>query len=170
MKKTLVTLSLCSLASGCVVAFGNTGLVADAVNSYEARLELEEVVEEFKGAYDTGEIRELFYDSINDSEAVIVIGSLAEEWTVGIEAIREGMSEGGGEVKYVGRELHSSELQMSDSGAVGWLIERADLHYEVAGERVSLMGFRATSIWERVDESWKIVHFHGSMPDPVSEI
>ena len=99
-----------------------------------------------------------------------MIGSLAEEWTVGIETLREAMSSGGGEVRYVGRDLKSSELQLARRGNVGWLVELADLHYDVDGERVSLKGFRATSIWERGEDGWKIVHFHGSMPDAVNEI
>ena len=77
---------------------------------------------------------------------------------------------GGGSVKYIGRDLHHSSLQMSSDRSVGVLSERADLHYDVAGERVSLMGFRATSVWERVDGAWKIVNFHGSMPDTVNDI
>jgi len=170
MLKTLAALSVCLFVSGCVVAVGNSGTVADVVEAYEAQLELKEVVGDLKEAYESGEVRAVFLDSIADSEEVIVIGSLAEEWTVGIEAMRDAMSGGGGEVKYVGRDLHSSELQLAKGGTVGWLIELADLHYDVKGERVSLVGFRATSIWERVDGEWKIVHFHGSMPDAVSEI
>ena len=170
MLKTIAALSLSLLGSGCVVALGNSGLVADAVNAYEATLELEEVVGELKAAYESGEVRTAFLESIADSEEVIVIGSLAEEWTIGIEAMREAMSSGGGEVKYVGRDLSSSELQVSKSGTVGWLVELGDLHYDVGGERVTLAGFRATSVWERGEDGWKIVHFHGSMPDTVSDI
>ena len=170
MSKSLAALSLSLIASGCVVALGNTGLVADAVDTYEAAQELEEVVRGVQAAYETGEVRSVFLDSIADSEEVIVIGSLAEEWTVGIEAMRAAMSGGGGKVKYVGRDLKSSELQLSKSGSVGWLVELADLHYDVSGEPVSLVGFRATSVWERGEDGWKIVHFHGSMPDAVSDI
>ena len=170
MHKPLAALSLCFFASGCVVALGNSGAVADALDAYEAEKELHGVVKDFNEAYESGEIRAVFLESIAESDSVIVIGSLAEEWTVGIEAMREAMSAGGGEVKYIGRDLHSSELQMSEGRGVGWLVEHADLHYEVAGEKKSLMGFRATSVWERVEGVWKIVHFHGSMPDAVNEI
>ena len=110
-----------------------------------------------------------FLDSIVESEEVIVIGSLAEEWTVGIEAIREGMSSSGGTVKYLGRDLHDSQLEMSTDRMVGWLTERADLHYDVNGEKKSLMGFRATSVWEHFDGEWKMVNFHGSMPDTAND-
>ena len=170
MTKTLAAISLTLLTSGCVVALGNSGPVAQALDSYEAAKELETTVEEFKAAYESGEVRAAFLDSIADSEEVIVIGSLAEEWTVGIEAMKEARSGGGVEVKYVGRDLKSSELQLSKSGSVGWLVELADLHYDVSGEPVSLVGFRATSVWERGEDGWKIVHFHGSMPDAVSDI
>ena len=170
MNQILTSLSLCLLASGCIVAVGNTGPVAEAVEKHRTRQELEGVIDEFKAAYESGEIRRVFLDSIADSDSVIVIGSLSEEWTVGADTLREGVSGDGGEVQFVGRDLHSSELQGSDDGTVGWLIERADLHYEVGGERVSLVDFRATSIWGRVDGEWKIVHFHGSMPDLISEI
>lgn len=170
MTKTLPALLLPLVATGFVIAIGNKGFVADAVSAYEAAQELEETVEEFKAAYESGEVRTVFLDSIADSEEVIVIGSLAEEWTVGIEAMREAMSGGGGEVKYVGRDLKSSELQVAKAGNVGWLVELADLHYDVGGEPVSLLGFRATSVWERGEDGWEIVHFHGSMPDTVSDI
>lgn len=170
MFKSLAVLSLSFFASGCVVAVGNTGLVADAVNAHEARQDLEGVIGELKAAYESGEVGTVFLNSIADSEEVIVIGSPAEEWTVGIEAMREAMSGGGGEVKYVGRDLSSSELQVAKGGSVAWLVELADLHYDVGGERVSLVGYRATSVWERGEDGWKIVHFHGSMPDAVSDI
>ena len=170
MFKVFVALSLSLLSAGCVVALGNTGTVADAINTYEDSLELQQVVADLKASYETGEVREAFIDSIAESDEVIVIGSLAEEWTVGIETLREAMSSGGGEVRYVGRDLKSSELQLARRGNVGWLVELADLHYDVDGERVSLQGFRATSIWERGEDGWKIVHFHGSMPDAVNEI
>jgi len=170
MLRALAALSLPIFTSGCIVAFGNTGTVADAVHAYEHTLELTRVVEDFKASYESGDVRDVFINSIAESDEVIVIGSLAEEWTVGIETLREGMSAGGGEVQYVGRDLKRSDLQVAECGNVGWLVEEADLHYDVNGERVSLVGFRATSVWERGEDGWKIVHFHGSMPDPVSEI
>ena len=170
MLRVLVVFSLSICTQGCIVAFGNTGSVADVLEAHKHSEELKGVVDEFKAAYESGEVRAAFIDAIAESDEVIVIGSLAEEWTVGIETLREGMSAGGGEVQYVGRDLKRSDLQVAECGNVGWLVEEADLHYDVNGERVSLVGFRATSVWERGTDGWKIVHFHGSMPDPVSEI
>jgi ketosteroid isomerase-like protein len=138
------------------------------VNAQAREDEFRAVMAEMKAAYDSGEIKEVFLDSIVESDEVIVIGSLASEWTMGIESIREGMS-GGGTVKYLGRDLHDSHLELSEDRTVGWLTERADLHYDVAGEKKSLMGFRATSVWEHSDGEWKIVNFHGSMPDTAND-
>ena len=169
MLKTIIPFALALTSSSCVIAIGNTGEIGDSVNSQLREDSFHEVMAEMKAAYDSGEIRGVFLDSIVESEEVIVIGSLAEEWTVGIEAIREGMSSGGGTVKHLGRDLHDSQLEMSTDRMVGWLTERADLHYDVNGEKKSLMGFRATSVWEHFDGEWKMVNFHGSMPDTAND-
>ena len=170
MHKTIASLSLCLLAPSCVVAFGNQGDIGNVLEAYEAQKELQSVVDELYAAYDSGEVREAFLNLIDDSDDVIVIGSIAEEWTVGIESIREGMAESEGESTYVGRRLHDSTLQIATRGDVGWLVERVDLIYDVDGQEVVLEGFRATSVWQRDDGEWRMVHFHGSMPDAVNDI
>ncbi len=170
MHKTIATLSLCLLAPSCVVAFGNQGDIGNVLEAHDARRELQAAVDELNVAYESGEVREAFLNSIEDSGDVIVIGSLAEEWTVGIESIRDAMAESEGESTYVGRRLHDSTLQISTRGDVGWLVERMDLIYDVDGEETALEGFRATSVWQRDDGKWRMVHFHGSMPDAVNEI
>ena len=169
MLKFMLPLALALSSTSCVIAIGNTGSIGDAANTQLREDSFHEVMAEMKAAYDSGEIRGVFLDSIVESDEVVVIGSLAEEWTVGIEAIREGMSGGGGAVKYLGRDLHDSQLELSKDRTVGWLTERADLHYDVNGEKKSLVGFRATSVWEHFDGEWKIVNFHGSMPDAVND-
>lgn len=169
MYKFILPLALALSSTSCIIAVGNSGGVADAVNAQQREDELNEVLTGLAAAYDSGEIRGAFLNSLADSEELIVIGSLAEEWTVGIETIREAMSGGGSKVKYLGRDLHVSSLQLSQNRTVGWLTERADLHYDVNGEKRSLMGFRATSVWEHADGGWKIVNFHGSMPDVAND-
>ena len=169
MYKFILPLALAFTSTSCVIAVGNSGDIGDAVQAQQRESELNEVLAELAAAYDSGEIKAAFLGAIADSEEVIVIGSLADEWTVGIDAIREGMN-GGGEVKYVGRDLHDSQLELSSNRKVAWLSERVDLHYDVAGEAVSLLGFRATSVWEHIDGEWKIVNFHGSMPDTANDI
>ena len=170
MHKTIATLSLCLLAPSCVVAFGNQGDIGNVLEAHDARRELQAAVDELNVAYESGVGREAFLNSIEDSGDVIVIGSLAEEWTVGIESIRDAMAESEGESTYVGRRLHDSTLQIAARGDVGWLVERVDLIYDVDGKEVVLEGFRATSVWQRDDGEWRMVHFHGSMPDAVNEI
>ena len=169
MLKFILPLALALSSTSCVIAIGNSGSVADAVNAQQREDELNEVLTELTAAYDSGEIKGAFLNSLADSEELIVIGSLAEEWTVGIEAIRKSMSGAGGKVKYLGRDLHDSHLELSGDRTVGWLTERADLHYDVNGEKKSLMGFRATSVWEHADGEWKIVNFHASMPDVAND-
>jgi ketosteroid isomerase-like protein len=169
MLKFILPLALALSSTSCVIAVGNSGSIGDAANSQLREDSFHEVMAEMTAAYDSGEIREVFLESIVESDEVIVIGSLASEWTVGIEAIREGMSGGGGTVKYIGRDLHDSHLELSKDRTVGWLTELADLHYDVNGEKKSLMGFRATSVWEHADGEWKIVNFHGSMPDVAND-
>ena len=73
MFKVFVALSLSLLSASCVVALGNTGTVADAINTYEDSLELRQVVADLKASYETGEVREAFIDSIAESDEVIVI-------------------------------------------------------------------------------------------------
>lgn len=170
MHKILTALSLCLLAPSCVVAFGNQGDIGNVLAAHEARKELQAVVDELYAAYDSGEVREAFLNLTEDSDDVIVIGSLADEWSVGIESLREGMAESDGESTYVGRRLHDSVLQIGARGDVGWLVERVDLIYDVNGEEVVLEGFRATSVFQREDGEWRMVHFHGSMPDQAHDI
>jgi ketosteroid isomerase-like protein len=168
MFKFIIPLALALSSTSCVIAVGNSGSVGDVVNAQTREDDFRAVMAEMKAAYDSGEIKGVFLDSIAETEEVIVIGSLASEWTIGIDSIREGMS-GGGAVKYLGRDLHESHLELSENRTVGWLTERADLHYDVSGEKKSLMGFRATSVWEHFDGEWKIVNFHGSMPDTAND-
>ena len=63
--------------------------------------------------------------------------------------------------------LLTDNMQIEFQGNVGWITSQYLMAYQTKGELQRETG-RWTEIYQRVDDDWKLTHFHSS-PDPVNE-
>jgi ketosteroid isomerase-like protein len=121
---------------------------------------------------------EAFFDKVTKAEQELFRGrpdSLKALWTRAPDVTLFGVSGGSGEHgwKEVGPRLHWTNTQYRDGtltverlasyvdGNLGYVVQREKVHFKVPGQtRESTLEIRATWIFRRERDGWRIVHRH----------
>jgi uncharacterized protein (TIGR02246 family) len=129
----------------------------------DATADVKVVMDKMVKAWETNDISLLDAIMARDKDAVS-FGTDAAEHFVGYEPVRESV------VKqfatYQGTKLTIKErsIKLSASGTVAWVAEVVNLATRAGGEDVSYSGMRVTTVLEKRQGAWLIVHFHWSVP------
>lgn len=98
------------------------------------------------------------HEVVSREEAVLAIGSAVREWFSGQEAV-------GGAYGLEGVQIDPGPIDAWENGETGWAACRPLFTAPVG---VSLR-LRFTAVFVREDDSWKLIHLHGSYPVPDEE-
>lgn len=96
-----------------------------------------------------------FDEVVSREEAVLAVGSTAREWFSGQDAVRK---------------AYGIEGVLIEPGSIdAW--ENADTGWAVARPQFTIPGgpsfrLRFTAVFIREDDTWKLIHLHGSYPVP----
>jgi hypothetical protein len=96
-----------------------------------------------------------FDEVVSAEEAVLAIGSTAREWFAGQEAAR-------GAYGVEGVLIEPGHIDAWENGDTGWAVAQPSFSIP-DGPSFRL---RFTAVFVREDESWKLIHLHGSYPVP----
>ena len=138
-------------------------IVASAHAKEPDTTQVQAVLDKWIRAWETNDIRAVEEVIAKDKDAVW-FGTDAAEHFVGWEPVRESI------VKqfatYQGTKFHLKDraIKVSASGAVAWASEVIDWTTRSGDEAVSVPGIRITTVLEKRQGVWLIVHFHYSVP------
>jgi uncharacterized protein (TIGR02246 family) len=152
-----------SKASSAVVL---TLLLLTAASAYAKASDttpVQAVLDKWIRAVETNDLRAVEEIMAKDKDAVW-FGTDAAEHFVGWEPVRESIAKQF--AAYQGTKFHLRDraIKMSASGSVAWASEVIDWTTSTGGEAVSVPGIRVTTVLEKRQGAWLIVHFHYSVP------
>jgi hypothetical protein len=99
------------------------------------------------------------FDELVSSEAALIIGTAPGEMVDDRERMRFGFETEG--VRLTPNEPHGYE-----NGSMGWAVDEPELCFPDN----SSIRTRLTTVWQREDESWRLVHAHFSVGVPDEEV
>ena len=147
------TLSATTLAFLCAVPLARA----------DAAAEVKAVVEKFARATETNDIKAMDAIMARDKDSVW-FGTDAAEHFVGYETVRASLAKQFATYQGTKVTVKERSIKVSASGTVAWVTEVFDMTTHTGGESVAVPGVRLTSVLEKRQGTWLIVHFHASLP------
>jgi uncharacterized protein (TIGR02246 family) len=147
------TLSATTLAFLCAVPLARADAAAD----------VKAVMERFVRAWETSDIKAMDAIMARDKDSVW-FGTDAAEHFVGYEPLRASLAKQLATYRGTQVTVKERSIKVSASGTVAWVTEVLDMTTNAGGEAVSVSGMRLTSVLEKRQGTWLMVHFHSSLP------
>ena len=112
---------------------------------------------------------ELLKKLIAPQADMIHIGTDKDEIWKGWSQLDKATKEQFNNLKYYKANIYDLPIHIADSGNVAWYFHLLDAKIKSTGEEHNWKGARFTGILERMEENWKLVQTHVSIP-PLSLI
>ena len=103
-------------------------------------------------------------DTFAPDEDSILIGTDENERLVGKKAMLAGLQKGFGSVDgFTKVNFSDRHVFFSRDGNTAWVISTGEMEFTAGGKPGAIKGIRVTSVFERRDGTWLMVHNHASL-------
>lgn len=136
--------------------------MSNPTQTENAAAEVKAVLDKLVRAWETGDIAAVDAIMAKDKDAVW-FGTDAAEHFVGYEPVRASFAKQF--ATYQAKvQLKERSIKLSTSETAAWATEVMDLSARMGSESATVSGIRVTSVLEKRQGVWLIVHFHYSVP------
>jgi ketosteroid isomerase-like protein len=105
----------------------------------------------------------LFDAAFAQDSDMVIFGTDAAEYWVGSDAARESLEYQLDVYEDTDSNVRNQVVKVHESGEVAWFTEMMDLEVTSGEDRVELTVW-FSGVLEKMDDGWKIVQFHASVP------
>jgi uncharacterized protein (TIGR02246 family) len=152
------------MISGTILAAALCAVLGNPVGARaDAAAEVRTVLDKMVRAWETGDAGAVEAIMAKDKDAVW-FGTDAGEHFVGYEPVRASIGKQFATYQGTKVQVKDRSIRLSASGTVAWATEVMDLSTRSGSDSVTLSGMRVSSVLEKRQGVWLLVHFHYSMP------
>ncbi len=134
-----------------------------SIDFAQEKLEISQILDNLAAASESGNFK-LIEKIWLHSEDVMLIGTENDEQLEGWEEISAAIKKQFGAFNQTLISITDQTIWLNDDATVAWFFEELNYNFVYEEKAMSFVGIRFTGVMQKINDKWRLVHQHMSIP------